>query len=83
MTKEEWLKIREQEELPLSVYYEYFTELKPKVKISLPEFEKVFPQFMVRATNSPIYNTSGQPVMYNPSGAMERIYIHYNKKFEV
>lgn len=82
ITKEEWVKIRNEEELPLRVFWSYFDDMKPG-KISLEDFEQAFPQYIMRHHTMPYPNTAGRPCKFEMVASIEKIYGHFDKKFEL
>jgi len=82
MSKEEYILLREQEEIPVSLFFDYYLEVckDPKVK-TLEEFEKVFPEFMGVFGNQSIISHVGIKTI-TFEGVANRVYDYFNKKFE-
>lgn len=80
MTKEDWLDIRKREEIPLSVFYEYYLDKRDKrAVISLVEFEQLFPQFMsfgIALIGTKVISTSFESVIH-------KVYNYFDEKFEL
>ena len=80
MTKEEWLKISQQEELPLHVFYEYYLE-KGGTFMNLLKFEEIFSSLII---NGPIILGAGKPVVHiTHVSAIGRLFRYYNEKFNI
>ena len=82
ITKEEWVKIRNEEELPLRVFWSYFDDMKPG-KVTLQQFEQSFPRYAAQYHAIPYPNTKGQPCTFNMETTIKKMYDHFDKKFEV
>lgn len=83
MTKEEYLEVRDKEEVPLSLFYEYWNEVKPKhyQSLTLEEFSNTFPLYM-REEGLPVNTPNGvKRVSYK--GSLEKVFNHFNKKFNL
>lgn len=78
MDKEQYLKIRGEEEIPLSLFYEYFIEKGGKA--SMREFEESFPQAVV---NVMIPNSLGQTRFMDFEAIVHKVYKYFNEKFGV
>lgn len=80
MTKEDWMHIRKKEEIPLSLFHEYYLEVRDKnrVLITLGEFESYFPQFMghgIILTNTGVKTLSFENIVH-------KVYNYFDNKFE-
>ena len=82
ITKEEWLKIRVSEELPLQVFWTYFDDLRPNVA-TYNRFATSFSEWMVRSSQIPTFNSQKQPVMFSMEAAIKKIFDYFDKKFEI
>lgn len=82
ITKEDWVRIRVSEELPLEVFWTYFDDLRPNV-VGYDKFAKFFPDYMVRASQIPIFNSQKQPVMFSMQAAIKKMFDYFDKKFEI
>lgn len=82
ITKEEWLKIRNEEELPLRVFWSFFDDKKPN-KITLTEFEQAFPKYAINHQMLPYPNTAGNPCRFSMQMTLRNIYEHFDKKFGI
>lgn len=84
MTKEDYIKLREEEEIPLSLFYEYYEDKLPvgAKKYSLEEFEIAFPQFMQQFWGQIIVTKNGMKSI-DFSNIVNKVYDHFNRKFEL
>jgi len=82
MTKEEYFTIREQEEIPVSLFYDFYVDTAPNPSkvITFEEFEKVYPQFMATLGNKIMITPSGTKTI-TFEGAIEKVYKYFDKKF--
>lgn len=83
MNKEEYFSIREQEEIPVSLFYEFYVDKAqdPSKVMSLVEFEQVYPQFMATFANQIMLQPSG-PKTITFEGAINKVYKHFDEKFK-
>lgn len=84
MTKEDYVKIRDGEELPLSLIYQYWKEVKPAHYRNLTEdeFSRLFPTFMRQAEGVPILVNGVAKVTTYPI-VVEKVFKHFNNKFNL
>ena len=84
MIKEEYVKIRNKEETPLSLFYEYWNEVKPSnyTNFSLADFEKQFGAFIMQFNSVPIQTPNGIKVATYP-GILDKMFTHFNNKFNI
>jgi len=82
LTKDQYVLIREQEEIPVSLFYEFYVDKAPDPSkvITFEEFEKVYPQFMATLGNKIMITPSGTKTI-TFEGAIEIVYKHFDKKF--
>ena len=79
MTKEQWLIVRKKEEIPMEVWFEYYTE-KGGILKNIAEFEHYFTQML---TMRQIIIVNGQHKELGFGSAVRRIIKYYNEKFGV
>lgn len=79
MDKEQWISLRNKEELPVYVYYEYYKEVGGLVK-TLEEFEKIL--FSLIAQRVPVIGTTG-PKMITFESLIQKTHEYFNKKFNL
>lgn len=79
--KESYMRIREEEEIPLSLFYEFYKD-KGGLDISLEEFEAIFPQFMQRTMGGMI-NTKNGVKFIDFKSIVDKVYKHFDEKFLV
>jgi hypothetical protein len=79
MIKEEWLKIRTQQEFPISVCYDYFIE-QTNSDIDIKNFERIYMQILTQGL--PILNSQGKPVLLTFQNIYHKIFNHYENKFK-
>ncbi len=79
MTEQEYLQLREQPEIPMSAWFEFYRE-KGGILNDIGEFEKVFTTAIV---NESVIGTVGSPTLKQVTlkTALNRFYEHYNQKF--
>ena len=84
MTKENYIKIRDKEEFPLSLMYEYWNEVKPSnyKNLSLDEFEKQFGAFIMQFNGTPVNTPNGIKVVTYPN-IVDKVYTYFNNKFNI
>jgi hypothetical protein len=84
MTKDQYLELREKEEVPLELFYNYWVEVKPShyKNMSFEEFERNFSQFLFNLQGNIVLSEAGQKIVDFPR-MLERIYSHFNEKFKV
>jgi len=82
MNKEEYIKIREEEAIPLSLFYEYYIEkcVDNRLVKTLEEFEEYFPQFMANFARQAIITQNGIKFI-DFTSITEKIYKHFNEKY--
>jgi len=83
LTKDQYILIREQEEIPVSLFYEFYVDKAPNPSkvITLEEFEKVYPQFMATLGNQIMISPSGTKSI-TFEGAINKVFTHFNEKFK-
>lgn len=79
MKKEQWISLRNKEELPTFVYYEYYKEVGGLVE-TLEEFEKIL--FLLVVHGVPVRGTNG-PKMITFESIIQKTHKHFNKKFDL
>ena len=77
MTKEQWESIRNMEEIPLYVWFEYYRE-NGGYLANLAEFESQFYQIPLQ---QPIFIKSGRQIVVNFHTAVNRLLDYYKNKF--
>lgn len=77
MTKEQYLLIREKEEIPIEIWYEFFLE-KGGSNIGLEVFTDLFTNMLL---GKMVITTFG-PKLISLETALRAFYKHYNQKFE-
>lgn len=77
ITKEQWESIRNMEEIPLYVWYEYYRENGGTIE-DLGVFENTFHKIMAQ---QPLVITRKGPVRLSFDSAVNRIYDYYYNKF--
>lgn len=82
ITKEDWIKIRVSEELPLRVFWTYFDDLRPNMA-TYDKFATSFAQWMVVASQRPVLNSQKQPVMFSMELGIKKVFDYFDKKFEI
>lgn len=83
MTKEEWEKLRIEEEIPLSLFYDYYVELRGNlVVMSLEDFETAFPQFMQFTLGGVIITKNGLKYV-NFDNIIQKVYKYFDEKFGI
>lgn len=85
MDKETYIKYREQEEIPVLLYYEYYLEHKDvnKPLISIIDFEQAFLNFLTKTLQFNIMQTTKGQRHISFEGIYQKICRHYNKKFDL
>lgn len=80
MTKEEWINIRVQQEMPLSVFYSYYLDKGG----TYPEymFNQKFPEFIAKHIHVPYMSAVGFRNV-NMENIIHKIYEYYDQKFNV
>jgi hypothetical protein len=78
MTKEEWLKYRVMEEMPLNVFWSYFVDNGGQCDFDF--FCKAFPVFIQRHLNVPFIGKNG-PKNINTGEIIHKIYEFYDTKY--
>lgn len=79
MTKEEYLKIREEEAIPLSLFYYYFIDRSLNPTMTLEEFEAYFPQFMQYHA----IETKNGVKFVNFTSIVKKVYDYFNQKWDL
>ena len=84
MTKEEYIVIRNGEEIPLSLFYLYYTEtsLNNRNIVTLEEFEVLFPKFMGSFMGGAIITKNGVKYI-DFQRIVAKVYNYFNKKYEI
>jgi len=78
MTKEEWLKYRVIEEMPLNVFWSYFVDHGGKCDFDF--FCQAFPLFLQKHLNVPFIGKNGSKFM-SMDNIKSKIYEFYNTKY--
>jgi hypothetical protein len=78
MTKEEWLKYRVMEEMPLNVFWSYFVDNGGSCDFDF--FCKAFPVFIQRHLHVPFISKNG-PKNINTGEIIHKIYEFYDTKY--
>lgn len=79
MTKEQWLAIRELEEIPKEVWFEFYKEqggLIDNIDIFFQMFSEIVAQQAIMIKNM-------KPWYVNFNTALSSLYSHYNTKFKI
>ena len=82
MTKKEWEEIRDKEELPFSLYYQYYLENKDPKKnlLSIEDFTVAFQNYIYHGQGKAIQTDKGiRHINFN--SMLEKMYKYFNKKF--
>lgn len=79
MTKDQYINIRNQSEIPLSIWFEYYRE-RGGIITDITEFDKLFTKSIIE---TPIYITNGKPRQVTLTTALNNFYKYYNTKFEL
>lgn len=79
MTKEEYLKIREEEAIPLSLFYHYYIDRNLNPTMKLEEFEAYFPQFMQYQA----IETKNGVKFVNFTSIVKKVYDYFNQKWDL
>lgn len=84
MTKEEYLIYREQEEIPVSLYYAYYLEKRDisKELINIIDFGQYFDIFLAHCQGKIVMTSAGQRFV-GMDNILKKIYTHFNQKFKV
>jgi len=77
MTKDQWLILRNQQELPMSVWFEYYRENGGLIQ-DFNDFVEQFSLLLLR----PRLLSNGRVIHINLATAWNRISKYYNKKFD-
>lgn len=82
MTKEEWELIRDKEEIPISLYYEYYLEHRNPLHplINMQDFTQIFERFLFEGEGHAI-NTYKGPRFIFFNRIIDKVYNYFNKKF--
>ena len=76
MTKEEWINLKTKEEIPLEIFYTYYTEMGGSLNF------QDFQTFFVSLLTSPIaFSYNNKIINYETS--IKRLYNYYDKKFDL
>ena len=78
MTKEEWLKYRVQQEMPLEVFYSYYKESGGTFPFEV--FKKEFPAFIMGHLHIPFIGSNG-PKKIDMSNIIHKVYEFYDTKY--
>jgi len=78
LNKEEYIAMRELEEVPLSLFYEYYIEKGGT--FPLITFEKAFPNFCLQVEGKTLFTNTGIK-HFSLDRILQKIYYYYNKKF--
>lgn len=83
MNKKDYIKIRDNEEVPLSLFYEYWKEVKPSnyQNFTFEEFSKVFPVYL-KNEGVPVNTPNGVKII-SYQASIGKIFNHFNKKFNL
>lgn len=81
MTEQEYLQLREQPEIPMSAWFDFYKE-KGGAIYDIVEFEKTFTTLII---NQSVIATVGSPTMKQVTlkSALDKFYQHYNEKFGI
>lgn len=81
MTEQEYIQLREQPEIPMSAWFEFYRE-KGGVIDDIVKFEEVFTTLLV---NQSVISTVGSPTLKQVTlkSALDKFYQHYNQKFGI
>lgn len=84
MNREEYFKIREEEAIPLSLFYQYYIEkcVDNRIVKTLEEFEEYFPQFIANYVGQAIITQKGIKFI-DFNSIINKVYKHFNKKYEI
>jgi hypothetical protein len=82
MTKEEFIEMRDKEEFPLSLAYEYYKDMSKGVLLSLEEFSQQFPVFIANFHGKGIPTPTGIKTI-DLGRVMTKVYTHFNEKFKL
>jgi len=83
MIKEEWEKLRKEEEIPLFLFYEYYKDFRGNlVVMSIEEFEIAFPQFMQITLGGVIITKNGLKYV-NFDNIIQKVYKYFDEKFGI
>lgn len=77
MTKVEWEEIRNMNEIPISLWFEYYTEMGGFIK-DINEFQSILWQVLAKGL---IFIVQGKPRRLSFDSAVNRIYEYYSNKF--
>ena len=81
MTKKEWEDIRDKEEIPFSLYYQYYLENKGGIAtLSLEDFTHAFQIYLFQGEGQMIRTSKGIKFI-NYLGMIDKVYKYFNKKF--
>lgn len=81
MTKQQYELIRNQPEIPLEIWYEFFLE-RGGSQIGLPQFHKLF-AIVIQPGGTMVNGGDGQPRWIDFNSALNNLYGYYNQKFEI
>lgn len=80
MDKKDYLKIKEQVEIPLSLFYEYYLDKNKNNEVmDLKEFEAYFPQFMQYQA----IETKNGVKFVNFTSIVKKVYDYFNQKWDL
>jgi hypothetical protein len=79
MTEQEYIQLREQREIPMSAWFEFYRE-KGGTLDDIVKFEEVFTTLVV---NQSVIGVVGSPNLKQITlkSALSKFYQHYNEKF--
>lgn len=83
-SKEEYIKIRNQTEVPVELFYEFWKETKPShySNLTYGEFAAPFLYFMAEAEGFTVPTPNGMKrISYE--AAVNKVFRHFNEKFEL
>lgn len=78
MDKQQWLKLRNETELPSWVYFEYYKD-KGGIITELQQFEKIL--YNLIAQRVPIMNSEQHPTLISFNSVIEKTHKYFNEKF--
>lgn len=77
MTKDQWLQIRDKEDIDISVFFEYYKE-KGGYVTDLQDFERYF----IKLGQTHTFLIKGRMIRMDYSTAVKKLYDYYNNKFQ-
>lgn len=78
ITKEQWQQVRDMEEIPVFVWFEYYKEMGGILN-DINEFQTILWRTLVKQPL--MISKQGRPIKINFDTAVERLFDHYSNKF--